>query len=221
LFIASISKPKLNRYTELSLPRVMKKYDIFDYAHILILLGEDEKSAQEAFRRLYDHRAQHIYYVSRKILRSDDMARDVTQDVFLTIWQKRMQLSHILNFEAYIYAMARTSINMVIRGKVYDEIARRHQAQMSLEKDDPFKEQYAVQLDEIVEHLPPRAKKIFLMAKIQGLKYEEIAEKLNITVHAVNYYMKKSFKIINERKQDLTILFLSSALLENIIEKVI
>jgi RNA polymerase sigma-70 factor (ECF subfamily) len=64
----------------------------------------------------------------------------------------------------------------------------------SLEKDE-----LEIQVNVAVSELPERCSEVFLMSRMEGMKYREIADKLGISVKAVEAQMTKALRILRER----------------------
>ena len=54
-------------------------------------------------------------------------------------------------------------------------------------------------LEDIINHLPDRQKSVYLLHKVEGLKYSEIAERLNISVNTIENHMSRAFKTIRKK----------------------
>ena len=59
----------------------------------------------------------------------------------------------------------------------------------------------------ILDTLPEKCRKVFLLAKRDGMKYEEIAEEMNISVNTVRNQMNKAFKRLEERVHKIYLFF--------------
>ena len=54
-------------------------------------------------------------------------------------------------------------------------------------------------LDEIIKELPQRQKEVYMLHKVEGLKYNEIAERLNISVNTIENHMSRALKTIRAK----------------------
>lgn len=197
----------------------MEKSDrILNLNNTLKILAGEEKLALIAFEELYDQHAPHIYHAATKFLKSDELVKDIVQDVFAVIWEKRQQLAHVENFEFYLYGVVKKMAYSVIKKKVREELARKEHAVISSFGENPYKEKYAEHLEKIMGELPPERRQVMHLVKNEGLKYKVVAERLNISVNMVGFHVHKALEFIDERKQDLTtFIFLASAVLQWII----
>lgn len=197
----------------------MKKNVSYSSEEALALLAGEEKVAYQVFKELYDEHAESIYVAARQFLKSSEMAKDLVQEVFTAIWLRRTQLANINNFESYLYGMAKNMACDLIKKALKHELARQEFTALMEVSDNRAIEKYGHQLEEIVEQLPSKRKEIFRMAKIEGLKYDVIAERLKISTHTVNHNITQALKFIHEHKHDVTtVVALIAAYLFNNIE---
>lgn len=182
----------------------MKKNSSYSSEEALTLLAGEEKVAYQVFKELYDEYAESIYVAARQFLRSSEMAKDLVQEVFTAIWTRRTQLTAVNNFESYLYGMAKNMAYDLIKKALKQELARQEFTALMEVSDNRAIEKYGHQLEEIVEQMPPKRKLIFRMAKIEGLRYDVIAERLKISTHTVNHNITQALKFIHEHKHDVT-----------------
>lgn len=182
----------------------MNNRSLPDVQELLRLLAEHESSAMMAYKKLYDHFAPRILRSANKFLHDEVIAEDLVQEVFLSIWEKRLHLQHVENIEPYLYGMVKKQAAKSITNKLRLDAARiEFTERIILAEDDEAKALYERKLNEIVNELPEQRRTIFRLAKIEGLSYEAIALKLNISVHTVNHNITKALKFLHERKHDI------------------
>lgn len=88
------------------------EFELYDENAVLrLMMGGD----QTAFRQLFDHHRRKIYYVAQKLLRDDNHAADVLQEVFVKVWLHRGMLAEITNFNAWLNTVLRNEIFTVFR----------------------------------------------------------------------------------------------------------
>ncbi|MEP3837717.1 MAG: RNA polymerase sigma-70 factor [Algibacter sp.] len=147
-----------------------------------------------AFKQIFDHYRPGIYSLALKLLKSSVLAEDVVQDVFIKIWNKRVQFPQVINFRAYLYKTA--------KNQVFDEFKKI--AKASINEEEPNKtlnalndtdygirkEQLETLLEEALNKLPPQQKNIYQLSRNQGLTYPEIAIQLNLSPLTVKTHMK-------------------------------
>ncbi len=159
------------------------------------LLKSVANSELDAFRRLYDLYLQKVYSYSYFLTRSTEQAEDLTQELFAKIWIKRTELKSIENFDAWLTTLVRNSAyNFLKRHAIEQKALRRIELSKqpdSVSIDDALiHKEYSKIYQEAIDQLPPQQKKVFLLSRNEGLKQEEIASNLGISLNTVKNHMK-------------------------------
>jgi RNA polymerase sigma-70 factor (family 1) len=180
---------------------------------LLIRISEGD---QAAFTNLFNKYHNGLGSFIFGITKSKELAEEITSDIFLKIWMSREVLREVKNFKAYIFIIARnaaiTSLRKIINEKnKYDN----WKVEQSNHQDDPLNEQKEIQLsliDEAINQLAPQRKKIYILSRQKGLKYDEIAHQLGISKFTVRAHIQQSvtfiMKYVSERISSELILLL-------------
>ena len=152
--------------------------------NILLRLSNDD---EKAFEFIYWKYNAHVYNFANSLLYSPKIAQDITQNVFLKIWEKRHEINPEQNFNAYLFTIAR---NMV-----YKETEQKLLAEQSLRQLEDVLDMSTIQtLDyhfteelcrSLVEELPPARREIFKLSRFERLSNKEIALRLSISERTV------------------------------------
>lgn len=169
------------------------------------LFGRMAVGNQDAFTEIFEHYSPRIYSFVLKKTKSESMAEDVLQDVFMNLWSKREKLGEVENFESYIYMMATNKTYDHLKKiatntrKLEDLYARMKEIQVGNAIDEmmDLKEGQEM-INEAVAQLPAQRKKIYLLSRQQGMSYDEIAEELNISRNTVSNQLVDALKFIRE-----------------------
>ena len=154
------------------------------------LLLQVAQGSQAAFRLLYDRYRNKIFSISCKIIGTRSAAEDVVQDVFIKLWLKKESLPEIEHFEAYLNVMARNHIFNYLRKianeKSFFQKPKIKPVQQNNEGLDKvcYKELESL-VQKTIDLLPPQQKKAYNFSRIDGLKHEEIAERMGISKSTV------------------------------------
>ena len=159
----------------------------------------DEGAYDDAFRSWYPA----LVRVAGAILRDIDAAEEVAQDVMVQLWRRRHVLDPTLSLRAYLLRSIRNrALNHLRHARVrretagdvealYDEPVASDQPVITKELDDALR----IALRE----LPPRCRAIFELSRVDGLKYAEIAQALDISQKTVEAQIGKALKILRAR----------------------
>jgi RNA polymerase sigma-70 factor (family 1) len=171
-----------------------------DY-ELLALFKEGQRSAYE---EIYHRYWAVLFHHARKMVQSDEDAKDLVQDVFSVFWLDGPTLELQTTLSAYLYSLVRYKVfNLIDHKKV------RSNYLSSLEdfiKKNEYSGEYRVrekQMEELIEKeiaaLPPKMRQVFELSRKANLNYREIAQKLNISDNTVKKQMSNALKILRSR----------------------
>lgn len=161
----------------------------------------------EAFSAIYRRYSPRIYRTVLTLLGNSDMAEDVVQDLFLTIWERRATIDPTRNFDGYIAVIARNLAyryvqEAVTRFMATDDIDK---ATDKLAAGSAADSAEAASLNQYIMRVlaaqPEMRRKVFMMSRFDNMTYAEIAHSLNIserTVEAHIYAMVRELKKLLE-----------------------
>ncbi len=170
------------------------------------LLREMAAGATSALEELMRRHEPRIFQFALKIVKSPELAEEISQDIFLKIWEKRTSLNTIESLPAWLFSMAKNqSINTL------KEIARRyaHEEKYAAAQEDSFDAEAEMQYndlkkiaDTLVDQLSPQRKIIYRMKVEQGLTTGEIAAKLGLSPSTVRTQLAKSYQLLRTSVSD-------------------
>jgi len=174
--------------------------------------GGDER----AFEMIYHTYTKKVYLFAFRILRSALLAEEVVQETMLKIWRMGPELHHIHNLESYLRTTARNiSLNMLRRQEVESRADQRmlnhwHEAHHDTEERIILNDTRKI-LNDAIALLPLQQREVYTLCHQQGLKYEEVAEKLNLAPSTVATHMKLALRFLRSYLQkhiDVTVLLI-------------
>ncbi|GAB6119164.1 RNA polymerase sigma factor [Dysgonomonas termitidis] len=168
---------------------------------VLYALKQGNEEAFEAIFRKYNAK---IYHFVSDTLYDKTLAEDITQNVFLSVWEHREDIVPEKNFSAYLYAIAK---NMVFRETEKMVLSYRYEShilQMRRNEEDLSTEEaiHADSLGEtifrLIDNLPEVRKKIFLLHFTEDMSNKEIAARLSISEENVAQQIRRSLDYIRK-----------------------
>lgn len=137
-----------------------------------------------------------------QILQDEESAKDVLQDVFLKLWQKRDELEKVESLEAFAMRMIRNRCLDVIRARrtVSMEVVKKNQ----LPEDEPHDTDHleiadsAVLVRKIIAELPDLQRTVIQLRDIEQLEYEEISEVTQLNVNAIRVNLSRARKKVRD-----------------------
>lgn len=164
---------------------------------LLLLLNTGD---QAAFTELYHRHHSGIYNYQLSFVKIPSIAEDLTQEVFLKIWEARERLQVHSSFSAYLYRASRnTAIDFMKKiaadRALQKEIASRMPS-LFLETGNTQLQtkEYTILYKQAVDSLPKQRRAVFLLCREEGKTYEEAAGLLGISRHTVKEYMAESLR---------------------------
>lgn len=129
---------------------------------------------------------------------AEEDAENIVQDIFLYLWEHPEVLKTIDNMDAFLFTLVKNRCLNFLKHNLYInekkrtlETAEEQEMQMNLYSLQQFDESFLTisevenLIDEVIGKLPERCREIFILSRMEGLKYKEIAERLNISVNTV------------------------------------
>lgn len=157
-------------------------------------------SAQSAdVQTLYlDHHAWLLGWL-RKRLRHADNAADLAHDTFVHILGKPLQLQDVRQPRAWLSVVARgLLIDRARRQKVeqayLEAIAHIPEAEVPSPESQMILLETLIRIDALLDGLAPKVRTAFLLSRLEGLGYKEIAERLNVSLSSVEKYMATAIR---------------------------
>jgi RNA polymerase sigma-70 factor (ECF subfamily) len=157
-------------------------------------LRSDDKKVMEEIFALFHAR---IFRFSIAYLKNEPDAYDLVQEVFIKIWESRYALKKDTNFEAYIFTIAKNAMLSLFRKRLTEQKYLDYLAQAGTLDNGETEEQTNFiflkrQYEELIEHLPPKRKEIFLLSREKGLSNKEIALLKGISEKTVENQITKA-----------------------------
>lgn len=160
-------------------------------------INRQEPKAYQTLYRLY-YRAL-VNYAMRFISKQDE-AEDVVQDLFVSMWNKKIQFVSYVSFRTYLYNAVYNAVLNVIK---HQEVEQRYvdlvknEDELEFPEADYQKEEIYRQLYLAIDRLPKKCRGIFLMY-MDGKKNEEIAQILSISIETVKTQKKRAMRFLKD-----------------------
>lgn len=172
------------------------------------LLAKIAKGDQRAFTQLFNHYHKDVLSFSIRLTKSNELALEIVQDIFLKVWTMREQLPAIKSFGGYLSRMVRNhglnALRQLDRQGANEIHMTTYTPEMAdLLKQDTTNQQLDYQdamalLHSSLEALPTQQRKVYQLCQMESMKYEEAAEALHISVETVRGHMKKALAAVRE-----------------------
>ncbi len=188
----------------------MSKYGKISEDYMLI--KRLQKDDILAFNELYRKYSPKVFNFTIKHLEHENDVKDLMQELFVTIWNKRKDINEHLSFNSYIFTISLNLIRKHFRKKVKDRNIINKWAEDT--------EQYSTETSYLAEYnnlelisnriiaeLPPKRRQVFVLSRQKGLSNKEIAIKLNLKKKTVENHLNLALKYFRKKYSSRTFLF--------------
>ena len=154
----------------------------------------------DAMDYLFDNYYNSLCNHALRLVKDATAAEDVVQEVMMTIWKKRTQIKIESSLKAYLYrSVTNRSLNHLRdkRNQVVEIEDKYLDVSADVEQKMYYNETEQIIMNE-VNKLSPRCRQIFIMNRIDQMKYKEIAAELEISVKTVEHHIAKGLHILRD-----------------------
>ena len=135
-----------------------------------------------------------------------DIAEDIVQELFYTVWKNRAELQLVWSVKSYLYGAVR---NHSLQYLEHLQVRRRYHQKVvadEIPESDPYDSPQDIleykelqqRLDFALEKMPERRRIIFRMSRFEGKKYEQIAKEMSVSIKTVEAEMSKAIKSLRK-----------------------
>lgn len=159
------------------------------------------------FRRTYSR----LYFYALSLLSDESDADDVVEEVFFELWGRMDEINLDGNIEAFLYRAVYTrSVNVLKRRNVsagrlaaIEDINNMRMEYYSGFNDDPLHSMENAELrrkiEDTIDMLPEKCRQVFRMSYLNGMRNNDIAEELQLSVRTVEAHMYRALRFLRER----------------------
>jgi len=180
------------------------------------------KSDESAFRSLFNHYYSRLLNYAFVIVKNHESAEDIVLEVMHSIWKRRSKLKEIKNFDTYLYISTRNKtldylkknsrmVHISFDKPHYKEYITHHNPEKHLLNKEFFEI-----IDKAVLSLPEKTRLVYRLIKEEGLKYQEAADLLGVSVKTVNNQLLSAMKIIRENATEYLAVDIKSPLFKTL-----
>ena len=172
-------------------------------------------SVKENFDSIYVNNFSRLFLFAKEYVLFDEEAENIVQDIFLMLWEKKDILRVDVSLTAYLFTLVKNKCIDFLRHRMVEQIYSENIQQeyneelnvklFALESFDhnfSSEEQIEILLRNAIDKLPERCRLIFIKSRIEGKKYKEIAEELNLSVNTVEGQISIALKKLREELKD-------------------
>ncbi len=160
-------------------------------------------SYDQVFEQAFKTHFRGLHAYAYTILKDDALAEETVQQVFYKIWERKERLAIESSVKAYLYrAVYNESLNHLKHRKV-KATYQAHVMRTNNSSEQGSRKIQAKELEErlrkAMNELPEQCRTVFQLSRFEGLKYQEIASQLHISVKTVENQMGKALKVLRSK----------------------
>lgn len=156
-----------------------------------------QKEYKQYFDEYYESIRSFLYFKTG----NEGMAEDVAQDTFIKLWENKHKIER-KTVKSYLYTIAgNLAINQLKRQQLQYKFVNQVQFRQEDKSPEYLAEmkEFEEELQRVIAAIPEGSREVFLMNRLEDLKYREIAERLGISVKAVEKRMSKALAILRNK----------------------
>jgi len=156
---------------------------------------------------LYEQYYRKVFSQATRLMRSEEMGEEIMQEVFLKFWRLGPKLNTIANVDAYLKVSTRNqSLNSLRKLAIENKHSQTHLLNYT-EEHNETEESILLNdtrkiLTDAIQSLSKQQKEVYILCHQQGLKYDQVAEKLNLSPLTVKTHMQRALKQLRVYLQD-------------------
>ena len=167
---------------------------------------------ESRYKILFNEFYPALVHFAFSFINNEEAAKDIVQEIFIRIWEKRIKFENELLLRKYLYLSTQNKCFTYLRDRKVQHYHKQQIIDNYQEQEEPniinslIKEEVYRQLLSSIEQLPPQCKKICLLT-LDGKKPSEIAKELELNVETVKKQKKIALKRLQDKFRILILLF--------------
>jgi RNA polymerase sigma-70 factor (family 1) len=195
-----------------------------DNENLTLLIQQLQNGSEHAFSLLYDKFSQPLYRNISRLVKDEDIAKELLQDLFLKIWESREHIDLGKSFKSFLYKVAENIVYGHFRRVAKDQRMIAQLITASVDFDDNAEEAIISAethdlLKRAIESLSPQRKQIFTLCKLEGKSYDEVSNTLGISNSTIRDHMVKANKAIRAyflQHQDMAVIMIATGFISRL-----
>jgi RNA polymerase sigma-70 factor, ECF subfamily len=170
--------------------------------------GIDEKEFKNLFETYYSP----LCHFAAGYLSVHDTAEEIVQQAFINLWNQRVNIDRDKQVKSYLFtALKNRCLNHIRDHKKFRNYYLDIETELEIpvaEKDIVSEQELQKRIADALDKLPGKCREVFELCRFEEMKYQEVADKLGISIKTVEAQMSKAMKILREELKDLWFLAL-------------
>lgn len=176
------------------------------------IIIEFQKGDPQAFTYFFHLYYRPLCFFASQLVGSMPDAEDIVKDTYVKLWQKHKDFATPQNIKAFLYITTRNACLNFLRHMQVRESSRKELIYLEEEKgqelvlNQMIRTELMQEIYDEIEKLPQKRREVFKMAYLEGMKNDEIATHMNISIHTVKEHKGKALQFLRLRFSDRQII---------------
>lgn len=170
---------------------------------------------EHAFREIYVLFSPKVYRFAFSFLKEKQQSEEIVQETFLSLWENRIKFDETKPLEPYLFTIAKRLVLDQLRKQINTNSLRDKLLVLISEQHNETEEQIIfsdmlVFAEKAIKELPAQQQVVYRLSRVEGLSYDEIAQRLNLSRNTVKNHLVVAVKKLRTafNKQEITFLLL-------------
>ncbi len=157
-----------------------------------------------AFSQLFDETYSTLCFFVNRYLSDMDKSRSLVQEFFVELWINHSKLNIPYSPKSYLFnSVKNKTIDYIRKEKRITKVGEPDESYKTIPFMDLVEEaELNDKINQSIQNLPDKCREIFILCRFEGLKYGEIADKLNISIKTVEMQMGIALKKLRKNIAD-------------------
>lgn len=160
-----------------------------------------QQGDKSAFKHLFNYYHRRIYLFAFQFLKNSTLSEEVVQETFLSFWIHRERLDEQKAIAPYLYTIARRTVTdhwrKAATSRVFlDSLFRKLETSHNVTEEQIGMRELEYITETGMQQLSVQQHMVFMLSRNEGLTYEEIAERMQVSRNTVKYHLVNALKIL-------------------------
>lgn len=170
--------------------------------------GESKAGELHEFRKIYDLYWDQMYAVAYNYVRDHLLAEELVQDVFVHLWEKRVDFVHVRDLSAFLFRCMKNRIydqfdKIAVQEKLKRNVFREYRDETYCTEESIMFQDTLKLLNDEISKLPPTTQTVFRLSRFDRFSNSEIALRTNLSSKAVEYHITVALRQLHLRVDHL------------------
>ncbi|MBO9591949.1 MAG: RNA polymerase sigma-70 factor [Niabella sp.] len=167
---------------------------------------------EQAFKTCFDLHKAELFKVAFRLTKLQDIAEEIVQDVFMSLWISRRHLAKVKDPVAYLYRILLNKTAAYLKNEANQRriikaaALQYRQADVNTTEQTVDSNESLRLIERVLDQLPPQQKIVYKLSQQEGLSNDEIAARLQISPHTVRSHLSKATTVVRTMLKDRAII---------------